>query len=151
LCASAPALKVFFKRYFTGSSSTYGGYSRSGSTNQTPIKLRSRGKGLSSGYSTNASHADHSGIHDPAPFQGIKVSQGLDVHVEDRDDMSRKSDDSTKNLTTLPRSENSNVGREWIQPAGGCQTVCTAFDPNSRDSSMNRGHDRDVELGPSIA
>jgi hypothetical protein len=147
MCASAPALKVFFKRYFTVSNLTYGGYSRSG-TNKTPIPLRSRSKGMSSGQSTNASRADHSDIHDPVPFQGIKVSQDLNVQVEDRDDMSQKSYDSTKKLTTPPRSEDKNIGGEWSQ---GCRTVCTAFDPNSRDSSMNRGHDRDVELGPSSA
>jgi hypothetical protein len=143
MCASAPALKVFFKRYFTASTMSYG-YSRSG-TNKTPIPLQSRGKGMSSAHSANLSHAEHSGIHDSVPFHGIKVSQGLDIHVEERDDISKKSYDSTRKLTTPPKPEDQKFG-EWSQ---GCRTVCAAYDPSSRNSSMNRGQDRDFELGPS--
>ncbi|KAF1914747.1 hypothetical protein BDU57DRAFT_453234 [Ampelomyces quisqualis] len=84
MCASAPALKVFFKRYFT-SSTMSNGYSSFG-TRKTPRPL-SQSRGQASRYPITTSRADHSGVHEPALFQGIKVSQGLDIHVEETDDI----------------------------------------------------------------
>jgi hypothetical protein len=138
MCASAPALKVFFRRYFHMSTVT-NSYSRSG-TGKTPIPL-SRSRGQASGHSMTTSRAEHSGSHEPALFQGIKVSQGLDIHVEERDDISQKSFASTRNLT---KSEDKGYSA-WSQ---GCRTVCAAFTPSTRDSSRNRDNDRDIELGP---
>ncbi|KAF2024334.1 hypothetical protein EK21DRAFT_20975, partial [Setomelanomma holmii] len=140
LCASAPAMKVFFRRYFSNSSSR-GEYTRSGS-NRTPVQMssRTRGKktqGQLSGHSALASRAEAEGADESSmPFAGIKVSQGLDIHVEERDDVSQKSYASTRNLTALPRSEESGwTSSEWVQ---GCRTVCAALNPSSRKNSQCR-------------
>lgn len=79
-------------------------------------------------------------------MNGIKVSQGLDIHIDERDDVSQKSFASTRNLTALPESqENGWQGsNQWIQ---GCRTVCAALRPSSRGSTIGRGMDRDVEVG----
>jgi hypothetical protein len=150
LCASAPALKVFFRRYFSGASSR-GEYTRSGS-NRTPIQMSSRTRGKSnpqlSTHSAIASRVEPDGAGDSnIPFAGIKVSQGLDIHVEERDDLSQKSYASTRNLTALPRSEESGwASSEWVQ---GCRTVCAALNPSSRKNSRSRSVERDIERGPS--
>jgi len=39
------------------------------------------------------------------PFAGIKVSQDLDIRVEERADISQKSYASTRNLTALPKTK----------------------------------------------
>lgn len=132
ICASAPALKVFFKRYFSRSNTSYGGYSRS---NRTPIPLsRSRGKNTSSGNSAMASRAEPSDMRGTIPMEGIKVSQGLEIHVEERDDISQKSFASTRNLTALPGSEEK-TSSSWTH---GPRTLCGSFTPGSRNSSRSR-------------
>ena len=79
-------------------------------------------------------------------MHGIKVSQGLDVHIEERDDLSQKSFASTRNLTALPMPQESGWqgSNQWIQ---GCRTVCAALRPGSRGSSRTRSKERDVEIG----
>ncbi|KAH8728081.1 hypothetical protein GQ44DRAFT_573203, partial [Phaeosphaeriaceae sp. PMI808] len=99
ICASAPALKVFFLRYFT--LSNIGSYNSSVTPLQRP---RSASKHVfpRSGHSASVSRVDRSGVRDEIPLAGIKVSQGLDIQINDRDDLSQKSFASTKNLTALP-------------------------------------------------
>lgn len=77
---------------------------------------------------------------------GIKISQGLDVHIDDGDDMSQKSDTSTKNLTALPLPQESgwNGTSQWMQ---GCRTVCAALRPLSRSSSQTHSQHKDIEIG----
>lgn len=146
ICASAPALKVFFRRYFSLSNAS-GGYTRSGSNQMAIPMSRSRGRPQVSNYSATASRARHDNeVESGLPFAGIKVSQGLDIRVEerDRDDLSQKSYASTRNLTALPKSER-NRSSDWTQ---GCRTLCTALKPSSRNNSKPRSPERDVERGP---
>ncbi|KAH3994720.1 hypothetical protein HBH70_115880 [Parastagonospora nodorum] len=141
ICASAPALKVFFKRYFSMTNSTSGayGYGRSTINKSSNLLSRSRGKPSFSGHSAMASRADTSDDPDALPLQGIKVSQGLDVHVEQRDDVSQKSFASTRNLTSSDgKSLNS-----WVQRS----TICAAFKPGSQNDSRSPARDRDIERG----
>jgi len=149
ICASAPALKVFFKRYFSVSNLN-GGYTRSGSNGaQIQMSSRTRGRPQLASHSATASRGRPEDIQgSDLPFAGIKVSQGLDVRVEERDDISQKSYASTRNLTALPKAgkDGWNVSSEWIQ---GCRTVCAALKPGSRSNSRNRSLERDVECGQS--
>lgn len=147
ICASAPALKMFFRRYFKMTTSR-SGYANSGSAGRkTPVPLsltaKSRGKGsmLSSSQITAGGAYD-----DQVPMTGIKVSQGLDVRVDERDDTSQRSFASTRNLTTVPMLQESEWqgSRPWIQ---GCRTVCAALKPSSRENSRTRTRERDLELG----
>jgi hypothetical protein len=139
ICASAPALKVFFKRYFSRSDTSYGGYSMS---NKTPNPMsRSRGKNTFTGNSAIASRTEPSEISGAVPMEGIKVSQGLDIHVEERDDVSQKSFASTRNLTALPESDEK-TSNSWTQ---GPRNLCAAFVPGSRNNSRTR--ERDIEHG----
>jgi len=106
---------------------------------------KSRGKDFTS--STSQSHITAGGSYDKdVPMYGIKVSQGLDVHIDERDDLSQKSDASTRNLTALPLPQESgwNGTSQWIQ---GCRTVCAALRPSSRSSSSTRMQDKDIEIG----
>lgn len=134
-------MKVFFKRYFSLSIAS-GTYSRSG-TNKTPIPL-SRGIGLSSAHSAIASRGDASGFHDTVPLSGIKVSQGLDVTIEESDGMSQKSYASTRNLTALPTSEEDGTS-DWKQNA---RIVWAGLRPSSMSGPRTHTGDKDVELGP---
>lgn len=144
MCASAPALKVFFRRYFnlsniTSANSKYG-------TNQKsiPLSSRSRGRGVGSSLSMN-SRGDHSGVYDGSlPFQGIKVNQELDVHVEERDDSSQKSFGSTRNLTAQKTSDELFGEKDW---KNGCRTVCAAVPHDSRNTSKDSLDDVDLERG----
>jgi len=86
-----------------------------------------------------ASRADTSDDREALPLQGIKVSQGLDVHIEQRDDVSQKSFASTRNLTSSDgKSLNS-----WAQRS----TICAAFKPGSQNDSRSAARDRDIERG----
>jgi hypothetical protein len=144
-------MKVFFKRYFSLSIAS-GTYSRSG-TGRSPFPTsRSRGKGsLSkdsfSGHSAIASRADTNGRHDSIPLSGIKVSQNLDVHVEERDDISQKSFASTRNLTALP-SPGDNGTNDWRQSA---RIAWAGMKPSSRNGSRTYAEERDIEFGPTTA
>jgi hypothetical protein len=139
MCACAPALKVFFKRYFVTSSMS----GRYGSSN-TPIPLsRSRGKGISlpSSHSASASHVEPNGRHGSVPFTGIKVSRDLDVHVEEWDKDSQKSFASTKELTALPLSgeKNSDNWAQGYQPDRAQKTVRIQI----LDADVERGQPAD--------
>jgi hypothetical protein len=90
-----------------------------------------------------ASRGDPSGFRDSVPLTGIKVSQGLEIHVEERDDMSQKSFASTKNLTALPGSADNDT-YDWKQDN---RTVWAGFEPSSKNGSRAQVGGRDVELG----
>lgn len=148
ICASAPALKVFFKRYFK-ISSTRIGYSGSDSR-KTPGAILSRGYShmnpIHSAHSAARSHIVTTGHHDSdVPLDSIKVSQGLDISVEERDDRSQKSFASTRNLTALPNQPGWKNKLEWYE---GCRSVCATLKPGSRNASRSRSRERDVERGP---
>jgi hypothetical protein len=142
MCASAPAMKVFFKRYFSLSIAS-GSYSRSGTGRSRQLMSRSRDKGSFSTHSAMASRGDPSGLRNSVPLNSIKVSQGLEIHVEERDDMSQKSFASTKNLTALP-SHTENDMDDWKH---NTRTVWAGFRPSSRNGSRAQVGRKDVELG----
>ncbi|KAH7389768.1 hypothetical protein BKA66DRAFT_568692 [Pyrenochaeta sp. MPI-SDFR-AT-0127] len=152
ICASAPALKIFFRRYLVMTSSRTGN-SASG-TRKTPLPLsRSRGYGkMTSQKSTHSAARSQivaGGMHDTdVPLDSIKVSQDLEIQVEERDDLSQKSYASTKNLTALPASKQPGwkEKNEWIE---GCRTVCEALKPGSIRTSRSRSRERDIENGVS--
>lgn len=147
ICASAPAIKVFFKRYFALTSSRNGGYSGSGSR-KTPLGNslpRSRGYRMShhpaSHLSTSRSHIVGGGARDTeVPLEGIKISQGLDISIEERDDISQKSFASTRNLTGVPSEDSGKSKADW-------RTVCSAALKPSRSDSHSRSREKDLETG----
>lgn len=111
------------------------------------MPLSSAAKSRGKGSVLSASHITSGGPYDnEVPLDGIKVSQGLEVQIDDRDDMSQRSFASTKNLTALPIPQEFawQGSNQWIQ---GCRTVCAALRPSSRGSSQMRGIERDVEAG----
>lgn len=152
ICASAPALKIFFRRYFNMSTSRSGyghsGYGKASSgTGSTPAPLSSTAKPRGKMSSHSTSQIEAGGAYDTeVPMHGIKVSQGLDVRIHERDDMSQKSFGSTRNLTALPMPQETGWQgtNQWIQ---GCRTVCAALRPSSRGSSQTRSRERDPEIG----
>jgi len=145
ICASAPSLKVFFNRYFsaTGTSGDY----HSGSYGQSIQMSRSHAR-QPPGHSAIVSRGRTDPCNDTdSLFTGIKVSQNMDVHVEERDDISQKSYASTKNLTALPTSgkDSWNVAGDWLQ---GCRIACaTALNPGSQSNSQSRSTGKDLERG----
>ena len=146
ICASAPALKVFFRRYFKITTSR-SGYAKSGSgSRKAPMPLSSTAKSRGKGSILSVSRITAGGPYDEVPMDGIKVSQGLEVQIDDRDDLSQRSFASTQNLTALPLPPESTWpgSSQWIQ---GCRTVCAALRPSSRGSSQTRSRERDVEAG----
>ena len=142
ICASAPALKVFFRRYFSSITS------RTETSNKTPIEM-SRARAIApqvqSGTSTSIAQVGASNWpNDGLPFDGIKVSQGLEVLVEDN--VSQKSFASTKNLTALPTPRKAG----WLGPQDWTfRIVCAALRSGSRGTSRTRSLDKDVERGAS--
>jgi hypothetical protein len=105
ICASAPALKIFFRRYFSMTTTRSGyGYGKTGSgTASTPMPHPSTAKSRVKMSAHSTSQIEAGGAYDnEVPMNGIKVSQGLDVHIHERDDISQKSFGSTRNLTALP-------------------------------------------------
>ncbi|KAF2683611.1 hypothetical protein K458DRAFT_304176 [Lentithecium fluviatile CBS 122367] len=144
VCASAPALKVFFKRYFNFSSN------RSGLSKSSAKKASGYGKaspanspGNSLGFSQGASSCDSKWDAEPVPLNQIKISTGLNVVVEDRDDAaSQGSSSSTRNLTALPvqRASPTESHTGWL----GSRTICTSFRPESQGS---RDTEHDIERG----
>jgi hypothetical protein len=144
ICASAPALKVFFRRHFK-MTATRAGYSRSGTRNPSVPLSTSKSRGKESVLS--ASRITASGKYDDdVPMNGIKVSRGLDVHIDERDDLSQRSFASTRELTALPMPHDPSWqgSNQWIQ---SCRTVCAALRPSSRGSSKARSNEKDIETG----
>jgi hypothetical protein len=86
------------------------------------------------------------------PLAGITVSQGLDVRIEERDDVSQKSFASTRGLTAVP-PPTAQGWRERSELVEGCRTVCAAFRPGSRGHSGSRSRSRapdDVEAAQDL-
>jgi hypothetical protein len=140
VCASAPALKIFFNRYFNF------GTNRSGLSKGSGKKASEYGKasgGFSFGASVKPSYSETE-LHgkweaEPVPLNQIQVSTGMDVVVEDRDDAaSQSSSCSTRNLTALPIQHPSpdDSRQGWL----GSRTVCTAFRPG-----VPRSNSSDIE------
>lgn len=86
------------------------------------------------------SRIEGGGTHDgEVPMGGIKVSQGLVVCVEERDDRSQKSDASMKNLTASSSLEETKWEHKetWTE----CRSVCATPTAQSRSASRNHGTD----------
>ncbi|KAF1816740.1 hypothetical protein P152DRAFT_135994 [Eremomyces bilateralis CBS 781.70] len=89
ICASAPALKVFFKRYLKVSS--FGSdlkYTIKRSFGQTGSEKPDRSYGLSStvGKGTHPYSSRHKSITDDIELGGIKVARDIDIRVESHDE-----------------------------------------------------------------
>lgn len=134
ICASAPALKVFFRRYFNLSANRSGNSSNSNGI-KTPT-FGSWGK-ITPGNSDAVSNMDSGKWDDSVPLDQIQVSRNMDVTVEDR----RDSDSSTNKLTAQPPTLPSDGSAEWVE---GCRTVCTASRPNTSGSSKNKSRNEDI-------
>ncbi|KAH9870066.1 hypothetical protein J1614_006988, partial [Plenodomus biglobosus] len=144
ICASAPALKVFFQRYFKLQSSRLG-YTTTGSRHTAPStrshshphtypynssnsnsrRTRSKSKSKSNTRNNNLDFSlasQHSKIEARAsldsvvPLSGIKVSQGLHVRVEECGGEGRVSYASTRGLTGEGRGWRGGADDGW----GGC-------------------------------
>ena len=139
ICASAPALKLFFTRYFANPGSRMG-YSTTGSR-KTPVPL-SRPHGKSGGQSTILSSRTHvttgDGNAKDIPMDSFNIRQKQEIHVEYRDDMSQKSDASTRILT----APEDNAWRQPQEPADAAR-----FPPSSPTSSRSPVREKDVERG----
>ena len=99
ICASAPALRVFF-RHSLGSMSSHTGYTRSGANK--------RSSGILSNVATSSGPLTRNGRSKDVESQGddiylgsIAIERGLSSRTQERDDASQKSDSSTQNLTTI--------------------------------------------------
>jgi hypothetical protein len=136
ICASAPALKLFFTRYFSTPGSRIG-YSTTGSR-KTPMGI-SQPHGRSGGQSTVLSSRTHvtagAGYTNDIPMDNFNIKQKQEIHVEYRDDMSQKSDASTRILTAP--GENS-----WREPPEWTQ----GYHANSTNLGSPVG-DKDIEKG----
>ncbi|KAH7347023.1 hypothetical protein BKA66DRAFT_477831 [Pyrenochaeta sp. MPI-SDFR-AT-0127] len=142
ICGSAPALKVFFRRYFSGSTSA--DYYAGAGSNRTPFQLsqsRTRAALFRAAHSAGASRVEPDTAEaSDISLKGIKVSQGLDIHVEERDDMSQKSFASTSNLTSQPATKEST----WKSPHDWKRPVQYSLSPVSRKTLENESLERDV-------
>ncbi|KAF1950012.1 hypothetical protein CC80DRAFT_247354 [Byssothecium circinans] len=134
VCASAPALKPFFRRYFK--STTFGSTrptQSSSSQNGTAHGKTSRGN---SSHTFGASNLKNSRWDAQAvPLDRIQVRRGMDVVIEDREDWrSQASNSSLRNLTVLPLSVPSSKGhsQRW-----GSRTTC--------ERAMSRGRDTESQ------
>jgi hypothetical protein len=139
ICASAPALKIFFKRYFNSSINESGlsGYGRG----RTP-------------HISKASAAQSGGVSQvgsgrwdttPVPLDRIKVSTGMNITIEDREDRSSvASNSSVRYLTALPTLSSAEklVPTNWKD---GCRTLCEALIPDSGASDRNKTWLKDPE------
>lgn len=153
ICASAPSLKVFFNRYFTQHTSRdgYTGNISRGKTPEVASKLASNA--FLSKHSQFSSHKSQirGGDATPSeeiPLEGIHVNHKLQISIEERDDSSHKSFESTKALTELPPSHQ--AWRDRIEWAESCRNVCAAFRPGSMGNPGIRSRDGDIETGRAI-
>jgi hypothetical protein len=140
ICASAPALKIFFKRYFN-SSITQSGISSYGRDRTGQLSKASAAKSRASSF--GGSKWDST----PVPLDRIKVSTAMDITIEDREDrLSVASNSSVRNLTALPPLSSSEVlgQSNW---KGGCRTHCEALRQGSSDEDRTWFEDsgRDAE------
>ncbi|KAF1927175.1 uncharacterized protein M421DRAFT_394215 [Didymella exigua CBS 183.55] len=108
ICASAPALKIFFRRYFSMTTNR-SGYEMSGNGNgNTTVPTSSTAKSRMKMSTHSASRIEAGRTYDnEVTMNGIKVSQRLEVRIDERDNLSQKSFGSTNNLTAVPRLEES--------------------------------------------
>ncbi|EUC40350.1 hypothetical protein COCMIDRAFT_109065 [Bipolaris oryzae ATCC 44560] len=150
ICASAPSLKVFFNRYLTQYTSRdgYTGNLSRGKTPEVSSKLASNV--FASKHSQFSSHKSQirGGDATPSeeiPLEGIHINHKLQISIEERDDTSHKSFESTKALTELPPSHQ--AWRDRIEWAESCRNVCAAFRPGSMGNPGVRSRDGDIETG----
>lgn len=95
ICACAPALKGFFKRYFSISSN------RSGyASNQQTVRGKNSGYGKMSPENSVKTTRSNTCEEEIVPMGSIRVSTTTDV-AEDADDVISQSS-STRNLTSVP-------------------------------------------------
>ncbi|KAF1996320.1 hypothetical protein P154DRAFT_498638 [Amniculicola lignicola CBS 123094] len=154
ICASAPALKIFFRRYFNLSANRSNGYGNSYQMkNRTPTFGSKLGSKISSKISAGKGNSNIDsgrwGASSPAPMEGIKISRGLDVTIEQRDDgMYHGDSESVKGLTALPSPAYTpkNPLTSWLNGSQS-QTICTAYRSDSSASGGSR-RERDIERGP---
>ncbi|KAL5114257.1 hypothetical protein ACEQ8H_007866 [Pleosporales sp. CAS-2024a] len=144
ICASAPALKVFFKRQLSETNdcmwSAGDRYARSTQNNTRSNVSRSRGTtGLSLAQSILASRADIYEKHDSIALEGIKVCQNVEIRIETGDDSSQKSFTSTRNLTMQRNNWKSPV--DW---GNDCHVSSAA--PGSSISNDSQGPIRVITL-----
>jgi hypothetical protein len=132
ICASAPALKIFFKRYFNSTINQSGlssyGRDRTGQFSKVSA-AKSRGSSHFGGSKWDST---------PVPLDRIKVSTAMNITIEDREDrVSVASNSSVIHLTALPPlSSSETIGQSnW---KGGCQTLCEALRPGSQGSDRNK-------------
>lgn len=138
ICASAPALKVFFRRYFNHPANRSG---NSGFVGRKTVAYNNGGPWNPAGRLNIGSGRCETDI---VPMDSIKVSTRHHVTIDDRDDVqSQASNMSTRNLTALPSPPviDKPGPSQWV----GCRTVCTATRPDSRGSSRNKSWDTDIE------
>jgi hypothetical protein len=111
ICASAPALKVFFLRYFNLSSANRS-YGYSNAKGRKKSTFGSRPPGQSSGSKTGGASKGGSVSWETqdVPLDRIKVSRKTDITVQDR---RRSSDASTNNLTAIPPSPGLRTSPQW--------------------------------------
>ncbi|KAF2642029.1 hypothetical protein P280DRAFT_290946 [Massarina eburnea CBS 473.64] len=135
VCASAPALKFFFCRYFQINRTGYGstGLLRSDYGKQTTTYVNgSPGNSLKTFDTSTLEHGKGGAM----PLDRIQVRTGMNVVVEDREDAtSQVSDSSLRNLTILPLPSLSSNDR-W--PRWGSRTTCER-------ASIHTTRERDVE------
>ncbi|KAF2177469.1 hypothetical protein K469DRAFT_603311 [Zopfia rhizophila CBS 207.26] len=138
ICASAPALKVFFRRYFNFPANRSGNSGSGGRKTSAYNKARLWNPAGKSNMGSGRRETDI------VPMDAIKVSTRHLVTIEDRDEvLSQASDKSTRNLTALPSAHlmDKSEPSQWV----GCRTVCAAIRPDSQGSSRNKSWDSDIE------
>jgi hypothetical protein len=144
ICASAPALKIFFNRYFSFITTTTSGLSKSKKASGYGFGTLGQSLGNSLKPSRTGSALDSKWEAEPVPLDRIQVSTGMDVVIEDRSDAaSDTSHSSTRKLTALPIQHPSpdETRSGWL----GSRTVCTAYQPGhlrSNSHDIERDADR---------
>jgi hypothetical protein len=149
ICACAPALKGFFKRYFSVNSTRSGAYGYG--TGQPSSSGRVPGYGKLSPGNSLATTSNAEGGRwesEPVPLNRIKVSTTTNI-IEDRDESaSIASTESTSNLTALPfttlplpahHNERGSTPSIW----NGNRTVITAYRQDDEIDDIEK-HPRDV-------